>query len=214
MKFPRSLLVSVVFVLIALAAAAWLYPRFPAQLPVHWNIHGQIDRYAPRLWVAVMPALVITGLAALMVLLPAISPRKFEIKTFGPIYVILMLATQGVQLVVGLAVLLAGAGYAVPIPTVAMLSVGALFMVLGNYMGKLRKNFFVGIRTPWTLASAGTWERTHRLAGWLFMLGGLMAIVATLARAPTWLPLSALLAAALVPCAYSFWIYRALEANR
>jgi uncharacterized membrane protein len=80
-------------------------------------------------------------------------------------------------------------------------------------MGKLRKNFFVGIRTPWTLASDAVWERTHRLAGWLFMLGGLVAIVATLAGASFWIAIAAILAAGLIPCIYSLVIYRRLPGD-
>ncbi|MDO1528019.1 SdpI family protein [Fulvimonas sp. R45] len=208
MKPARTLIVSAVFLAIAAGVAVWLYPRLPAQVPVHWNPHGRIDRYGPRGWVAAMPALLIAGIAVLTVLLPAISPRRFEIAPFARVYGLLMLVIQGMFLVIGLSVLLVGAGYPLPVPAIAMLAIGALFMVLGNYMGKLRKNFFVGIRTPWTLSSDAVWERTHRMGGWLFMLGGLVAVVATLAGAPWWIALSALIAAALLPVAYSFWIYR------
>lgn len=211
MKVTRSLMLSMVFLLIALVAAAWLYPQLPAQVPVHWNIHGQVDRYGPRFWVAVLPALLILAVTALMVLLPAISPRKFEIAPFAKVYTIMMLVTLAVVLVLGISVLLAGAGYAVPIPTIAMLSLGALSMVVGNYTGKLRKNFFVGIRTPWTLSSDAVWERTHRLAGWLFMLGGLVTIVATLVGAPFWVAIAAVPLAGLIACVYSYFIYRAIE---
>jgi uncharacterized membrane protein len=207
-------MLSLVFLLIALIAAAWLYPQLPAQVPVHWNIHGQVDRYGPRFWVAALPALMILVVTALMVLLPAISPRKFEIAPFAQVYTIMMLATHVVVLVLGVSVLLAGAGYAVPIPTIAMLLLGALSMVIGNYTGKLRKNFFVGIRTPWTLSSDAVWERTHRLAGWLFMLGGLVAIVATLVGVPFWVAVAAVPAAGLIACVYSYFIYRAIEGRR
>ena len=95
--------------------------------------------------------------------------------------------------------------------TIAMLAVGALLMVLGNYMGKLRKNFFIGIRTPWTLASDAVWERTHRLAGWLFVAAGLVMVASVLIGAPIWLPLGAIAAATLLPVAYSLWIYRRLD---
>jgi uncharacterized membrane protein len=208
MKPARTLIVSAAFAAIAAGVAVWLYPRLPARMPVQWNPHGQIDRYGPRFWVAALPALLIAGIAALTTLLPAISPRRFEIAPFARVYGLLMLVVQGVILVIGLSVLLAGAGYPLPVPMIVMLAIGVLFMVLGNYMGKLRKNFFVGIRTPWTLSSDAVWERTHRVGGWLFMLGGLVAIVATLAGAPMWLALGALIAAALLPMIYSFQIYR------
>ncbi|HET7300025.1 MAG TPA: DUF1648 domain-containing protein, partial [Oleiagrimonas sp.] len=153
MKYTRSLMVSAIFILIAVGAAVWLYPHLPNRVPSHWDIHGQVDGYLPRFWAAAMTPLTIAGLAILMVLLPLISPRKFEITPFARVYMTLMLVSQAFMLVIGVVMLVAGAGYAVSVPLVAMLAVGALFMVLGNYMGKLRKNFFMGIRTPWTLAS-------------------------------------------------------------
>jgi uncharacterized membrane protein len=211
MTINRTLMVSALFILVALAAAVWLYPQLPAQVPVHWDLHGQINGTLPRLWGAAFPVLIILALAVLTVLLPLISPQQFEIQPFAAAYGVMMLAIQGMMLAVGLAVLLAGSGYALPIPAIAMLAVGVLLMVLGNYMGKLRKNFFIGIRTPWTLASDAVWERTHRLAGWLFVAAGLVMVASVLIGAPIWLPLGAIAAATLLPVAYSLWIYRRLD---
>jgi uncharacterized membrane protein len=211
MTINRTLMVSALFILVALVAAVWLYPQLPAQVPVHWDLHGQINGSLPRLWGAAFPVLIILALAVLTVLLPLISPRQFEIQPFAAAYGVMMLAVQGMMLAVGLAVLLAGAGYALPIPAIAMLAVGVLLMVLGNYMGKLRKNFFIGIRTPWTLASDAVWERTHRLAGWLFVAAGLVMVASVLVGAPIWLPLGAIAAATLLPVVYSLWIYRRLD---
>lgn len=214
MKLSRSLLVSALFVLVAVAAAAWLYPALPAQVPTHWGPRGQVDGYHSRLWAAAFPAVAIALLALVAAVLPAVSPKRFRIAPFAPVWHLAMLAVQGMLLAIGLSMLLSAAGYAVPVPTVAMLCVGALFVVLGNYMGKLRRNFFIGIRTPWTLASEDVWERTHRLGGWLFVLAGLAAIAATLLDAPRWFALAALLTAALAPCAYSLWLYWRLELRR
>lgn len=211
MKSVRTLIVSAVFVAIAVGATIWLYPRLPAQVPIHWDMNGQANRYAPRFWGAAMWPLLIFGLAVLTVALPAISPRRFEIKPFAGIYGALMLVIQGVMLVIGMTALLVGAGFALPLSTIVPLAVGVLLMVLGNYMGKLRKNFFIGIRTPWTLASDAVWERTHRLAGWIFVLAGMAMVIATLAHAmPGW-GLMVIVAVLLIPYVYSFFVYRALE---
>ncbi len=196
--------VSAAFVLIVVGAAVWLYPQLPAQVPTHWDLHGNVNGTMPRFWGAALPALMIFGLALLTPVLPMISPRRFEIAPFAAVYTLLMLAVQAVMLVIGLSTLLAGAGYAVPIPTVVMLSVGVLFMVLGNYMGKLRKNFFIGIRTPWTLASDLVWERTHRLGGWVFVAAGLLLVLGAMVGLPLWIAVIVIVLAALIPCVYSY----------
>lgn len=210
MMFTRTLVVSAVFFLIAVIAAVWLYPQLPAQVPTHWDLQGHANGSLPRFWGAAFPALMMLSLSVLTPLLPRISPRRFEITPFVHVYGIVMLAIQGVMLVVGLSALLSAAGYALPMPTIAMLSVGVLLMVLGNYMGKLRKNFFIGIRTPWTLVSDAVWERTHRLGGWLFMLAGLVMVVGVLIGAPAWLVPTVIAVAALIPCVYSYLVYRRL----
>jgi uncharacterized membrane protein len=211
MKFNRSAMVSALFLLIAMVVAFWIYPKMPDRIAVHWDLHGHANGSMSRLWAAMFPASMIAGLMVLAALLPRVSPRHFEIDSFARVFGIVMLAIQGLVLVLGLAMLFNGAGYAMPMPMLAMLSAGALFMVLGNYMGKLRRNFFIGIRTPWTLSSDAVWERTHRLGGWLFMLAGLATLLSALFGAPLWFSIAWLSAAVLASCAYSWVVYRRLS---
>lgn len=211
MKPARTLIVSIIFAAIAVGVAIWLWPHFPARMPTHWNAGGQPNGYSTRFWAVAMWPLLILGLAALTVALPAISPRRFEITPFADIYGVLMLAIQGVMLVLGITAMLAGAGHAVPMTTIAPLAIGVLLMVLGNYMGKLRRNFFVGIRTPWTLASEAVWERTHRLGGWMFVLAGLVFVAAGMAGVMSRWLLAVIVVVLLLPAGYSYFIYRRLE---
>ena len=207
MQFSRTLIVSAIFILIIVGVAVWLYPHLPVQVPTHWDMQGHVNGYSSRLWAVATPVLTIIGLALLTVILPLISPHKFEIKPFASVWSLVMLTIQGTVLVIFLAALLDGAGYRIPISAVSMLALGVVLMVCGNYMGKLRKNFFIGIRTPWTLASNAVWERTHRLAGWLFMLAGLVVVIGGLAGAPVLFTIVVVVAAPLIPCAYSLLIY-------
>lgn len=211
MKPVRTLLVSALFLLILLAAFVWLYPHMPARVPTHWNAQGQINGYMSPLGAVGTPMIVIAVLAAITLLLPAISPRGYEIKPFVSVFVLVMLAVQMFVLITALAVLLNAAGHAVNMPLLCMLGAGVLLMVMGNYMGKLRKNFFIGIRTPWTLASDAVWERTHRMGGWLFMLAGAVVVAIALCGAPMVLIVGMVLCVALIPAIYSYALYRRLE---
>ncbi|GLQ90351.1 SdpI family protein [Dyella flagellata] len=214
MKPVHSLFLSALFLLILLAAFFWLYPHMPALVPVHWNAHGQVNGYASPLKAVALPLAIMAVMALLTVVLPAISPRGFEIRPFMTAFVIVMLAGQACLLMVSLGILLNAAGHPAGTFVLRMLPLGVLLMIVGNYMGKLRKNFFVGIRTPWTLASDEVWERTHRVAGWLFMLAGLIVVVATLVDAPITLSISVILAAVFIPFVYSYVIYRRVERDR
>ncbi|MFK2879113.1 SdpI family protein [Rhodanobacter hydrolyticus] len=214
MKPARTLIVSAVFVAIAVGVAVWLWPHLPARIPVHWGLGGQVDGYAPRFQVAAMWPLTIIVMAVLTMALPRISPKRFEMESFVGIYAALMLASQGMVLVLDIATLLAGAGHAVPMAIIAPLAAGVLLMVLGNYMGKLRRNFFAGIRTPWTLASEAVWERTHRLAGWMYVLAGVAMVVLGLTGTLLGWGLAVVVILTLLPHVCSYFIYRRLEGRR
>ncbi|WP_225561731.1 SdpI family protein [Rhodanobacter sp. DHB23] len=207
------MIVSAVFVAIAVGVAVWLYPQMPARVATHWGVGGQPNGYSPRFWAAAMWPLLIAALAVLTVTLPRISPKRFEMESFAGVYGVLMLVIQGVMLVLGVTAMLAGAGHAVPMATIAPLGVGVLLIVLGNYMGKLRRNFFVGIRTPWTLASEAAWERTHRLAGWVYVLAGAAMVVLGLIGAMAGWMLAAVVVVLLIPHVCSYFIYRRLEGH-
>jgi uncharacterized membrane protein len=213
MKPVRSLLFSALFLLVLLVAFVWLYPQLPAHVPVHWNAHGQINGYASPIRAVATPMIMIAIVALLTVALPAISPRGFEITPFVSVFVVVMLAAQAFILAVALGILLNATGHTIGKLVIRMMPLGVLLMILGNYMGKLRKNFFAGIRTPWTLASDEVWERTHRVAGWLFMLAGLIVVVVSLVGAPIMISVAVVLVAWVIPAAYSYFIYRRVERN-
>jgi uncharacterized membrane protein len=205
--------VSLVFVAAMLGVAVWIYPHLPAQTPIHWNAQGVANGWASPFWAAAFPVLLMAGLAVMFAVLPVISPRRFEIAPYARTYRIIVLASLAFLLVACSTALLAGAGYRVSVALVMPIAVGALLMVIGNFMGKFRKNFFVGIRTPWTLTSDVVWERTHRLAGWLFVLAGLVWILGALAKAPPGIMIIATLVAAFVPVVYSYFLYRRIEGH-
>ena len=86
-----------------------------------------------------------------------------------------------------------------------------MIALLGNVLGKVRRNFFVGIRTPWTIANEQVWNATHRLCAKTFFAGGLLGLVAVILRAPFWLPVTAVIVAVLIPVIYSLMFYKQLE---
>jgi uncharacterized membrane protein len=211
MKPGNSLWLSVIFLLSLLAAFVWLRPQMPALVATHWNAQGQINGYMTPIYAVGTPMVMIAFLALLTWLLPRISPRRYEIQPFASAFGAVMLAAQAFVWVAAFGVLLNAAGYPVRMPLLCMISLGALLMVIGNYMGKLRQNFFAGIRTPWTLASKTVWERTHRLSGWIFVLAGLAIILIALVHAPFWLMFCVVAVAVLIPYVYSYVVYRRVE---
>lgn len=192
--------------------AAYLYPSLPDPMPVHWNLDGEVDGYSTRLWGIAVLCLLPLGVFLLLRVLPSISPQGFRMDRFERALDMIVLAiTLAISGLVALA-LLAAAGGDVPTGTLRPLILGGLFVVIGNFLGKVQRNFFVGIRTPWTLASDEVWARTHRVGAWLFVLAG-VAICAT-ALEPRWflrVLVAAIGGAAILSVAYSFVVYRRLH---
>jgi uncharacterized membrane protein len=156
------------------------YPFLPDIVPTHWNAAGQINGYAPK-WVnAILFPLINIGVFVLIRLLLAAGPRLGYQNSRRANLEIVNLIINGVLLfilVLQLVVNAVSLGMNIDFNFVVILSISVLFIFIGNYMGKLRRNFWAGIRTPWTLASGVVWERTHRLGGWLFVVGGLLGVI-------------------------------------
>lgn len=202
-----------VFLLLSFAAGLWAYPRLPEMVPGHWNMANEVDRYLPRFWGAFGLPLLAAGIYVLMLVTPLIDPKRENYSRFGAAYrvirwgiVLVLLIEQGV-------ILAAGLGFPVNVGMVVEGSISLLFILMGNQMGRIRFNYFVGIRTPWTLANEEVWRRTHRLGAWAFVLTGLVGLVATFLPAPfnAWVFFGALGTALVGTVLYSYLIYRQLE---
>lgn len=201
-----------IMIAIAFGATAVLYSSLPDPMPSHWNGAGEVDGYLAQPWGAVILPVMMLGMWLLFLALPAISPRGFRMSRFIGVYATIINTLLAFELLITGVVLAAGMGYPVDMNRVVPIGVGVLFVVIGNYLGKTTKNFFLGIRTPWTLASDEVWRRTHRLAGWLFVLAGIIiAATGVFNIIRVWLFLGVVLTAALVPVVYSYLLYRRLE---
>lgn len=156
-----------------------VYSRLPNQIPLHWNAAGEIDGWGPR-YSALWQPLMTIGTNFLFLILPKIDPKRKNYESFGKAYGMFRLAFNLFMLGLCLFALynafnpnVPGSEKLVPVAT------GALFCVLGNYMPKFKHNYFVGIKTPWALASESVWRSTHRLGGALWFVGGLAMMITT-----------------------------------
>ena len=202
-----------------LAATALVWARLPARAPVHWDLHGQVDRYGSRWELALAAPVAQLVLWAVAELLPRIDPRfagprdpdATETERWGATATAFALAfalvagTQALVLLHALGLLHEPRrGHAILL--------AAFLLLVGNVIGRLRPSWFAGIRTPWTLSSDAVWRRTHRLAGRLMVAAGLLALVLAVAL-PAGAALAAaialLLASVLLPAALSFFYWRA-----
>lgn len=203
---------AVVLVVAVWLASSWLYPSLPARIPTHWGIDGKVDGYGAKEWaVFLLPALIV-GLMIFFRFLPALSPKNFEVEPFRSTHLMIMVVTLGLLgFIHGVA--LYGAMHPDWIGMSRTLFGGMFlfFAAMGNVLGKVRRNFYIGVRTPWTLASERVWADTHRLAAWLLVLGSLVGFGITVTGLPLVAAFIVLMASLLVPVVYSFTHYKRLE---
>ena len=211
MSFLRSHVFTILLIVALAGVTAGLYPNLPDPVPTHWSLSGKPDGFTPKPWGAFVMPLAMTAIYLILLALPKISPRGFAMdrfaETWGTVRGFLMLFL----FFVGVIALLAAAGEPIPMDRAMLVPMGLLLALLGNFMGKFTRNFFVGIRTPWTLASEEVWLRTHRLGGKVFVVVGLAVAAAGLLGAPFAVVLGVVMGAVLIPVVYSFVIYRRLE---
>ena len=197
----------------ALAATLLAWTHLPERVPLHWNAHGAVDGYGPRwLLLALGPGLMLAEVL-LFAALPPLSPKRFALESFTRTYLRIMLAAVALAGYITAVLLWVALTGDVDVTRSLLAGVSVLVVVLGNVMGKVRRNFFIGIRTPWTLASERVWYATHRLAAKSMVAAGILSLAAAmlggLAGMAAWIAL--VLAGVMVPVVYSFVHYRALE---
>ncbi len=200
---PLVLAASLVFALV-------VFPSLPARIPTHWNIRGEVDGWAARWPGAFLLPLTGVGIWLLLFVLRKIDPRRSHYDRFNETYWLilnLMSVYFALFTVLSLGVAL---GWPIDMTRAVLLSVAVLFIALGNYLPRLRSNWWIGIRTPWTLESEEVWRKTHRLGGRLFVIGGLVAVVGALLPPPfqVVVAMAGLVLAGLVPVVYSYFAFR------
>ncbi len=182
-RFKSPLVVNTALLLTIVLSSAWAWSQLPpdAKVPIHWNASGQVDGYGSKLQALGMMPVVLAGVSGLFLVLPLLEPRKQNLLNSSKAYNAIWISLGLMLTLVHFAVVANALGIPVKVHAISMALLGLMLVVMGNYISKVRSNFFLGIRTPWTLSSDLAWAKTHRLGGRLFLLLGigctLMAMV-------------------------------------
>jgi uncharacterized membrane protein len=195
---------------VAIIATVLLLPHLPARVVTHWGMNGQPDGFSPKdaLWIFGPGFLVL--ILALGAGTPWLSPRRFGVETFRSTYNFIILAVFLMMAYCYAIILWAAAGLHVNIARFVVGAVCLLIAAIGNVLGKVRQNFYIGVRTPWTLSNERVWHATHRFAAKCFVTAGLLGLAMAMAGAQI-VPIVVILAGALAPVIYSLVFYKQLE---
>ncbi|MEO1147870.1 MAG: SdpI family protein [Cyanobacteria bacterium J06638_22] len=185
MNNKNTFVISSLIVLGMWVLSAWAWRVIPdgSPIPVHYGIDGTPDRYGGKFEGLLLFPIITAALTMLFAFLPRIEPRTQNLIRSQKAYSITWLASIVLLLALHVATVLKAIGWSIDVAAIVSVGVGVLLVVIGNYLGKVRSNFFFGVRTPWTLSSEYSWNRTNRLGGRLLFGLGIGCILATLANA-------------------------------
>ena len=168
--------VLVVLVVLALAVGIVAYFHLPDQIASHWNIRGEADDYLPKFWGVFLFPILMAGLFVLYLMIPKIDPLRANIQSFRSYYNGFWILLFAFFFYIFGLMLAWNFGHRFDFTAAMIPAVAALWYGIGMLLEKSRRNWFVGIRTPWTLSSDRVWEKTHKLGGALFKLAGGFAL--------------------------------------
>jgi uncharacterized membrane protein len=171
--------ISLLIVVAAFTVSAIVYSRLPATIPTHWDLSGQPNGWSSRLWGTWLIPIFLLGMWALVQVIPKIDPRGSNYAKFGGAFEAIIDTIMLFVLALHIVTLRSALGHPVQMQRVLPIGVGVLLIVIGNLLPRARPNWFVGIRTPWTLSSDRVWEKTHRFGGRVFVAGGLLIAIAS-----------------------------------
>jgi uncharacterized membrane protein len=204
MTLLRRYWLAIVFLGCAFFISGIGYAWLPARIAVHWNQSGQADAWmAKQVGAFILPTIGLMLTAILIVVAPK-GTSRVEPDTTPKVYATIVGAIAAVPLYATIAVVGVGVGLELNVISYTTVGIGVLLMVLGNALGKTRRNAVLGVRTPWTLASEEVWSATNRLTGWLLVLGGIVTIVGGLAGRGTIVMACVVTATAVIATVYSY----------
>jgi len=211
MTTKLTTIIVLVLIAIALIAGVALWNQLPDQMASHWGANDQVNGTMPKFWGVFLMPIITTGMFLLFLFIPNIDPLKANIEKFRETFNLFIVLIVAFMLYVYGLTLVWSLGYRDFKMSAAMLPfIGILFIGIGYMLRKAKRNFFIGIRTPWTLSSDSVWDKTHQLGSVLFMLSGALAIVGSFFGGMTafWLMFIPLIGSTMVLVIYSYVLYR------
>ncbi|HQN04748.1 MAG TPA: DUF1648 domain-containing protein [Anaerolineaceae bacterium] len=206
--------ISFIIIAILVAVGLVLLPQLPDQVPSHWNDQGQVDGYSSKLTgVLLMPGILLATLLLLLVV-PSIDPRRANIAKFRPQYNVFILCFVLFLTYLYVLTLLAGLGIKFDMNRMLVPALGLLFIFVGSMVRHAKRNYMIGIRTPWTLHSNVVWDQTHKVGGIAFMIAGAFTMLTVFVPQFAFpVMMVSVLLVTVGTIVYSYLVYRQVENN-
>ena len=202
----------IAIVLLPFVYLAYIWNDLPEKVPMHWNINGDVDRFGSKYELLLIPILLPLLIYIIFLIVPKIDPKN-RLKEMGGKYQSLKTLLTIFMSALALFVMYTAQNDTSNNQNYIVLIIGLLFVFLGNYFKTIKPNYFIGIKTPWTLENETVWKETHKLAGKIWFIGGFIIIISSLlldqkTNFSVFIGITIIIS--LVPVIYSFFKYKSL----
>src|SRR5690554_1751562 len=202
-------------VLLPFIYLAYIWNQLPEKVPMHWDIKGDIDRYGDKIELLLIPFLLPVLVYVIFLVVPKIDPKKKLHKMGNKLQNLKVLMTIFMS-VLALFIIYSAKNNTFTNPNYILLLIGVLYIILGNYFKTIKANYFIGIRTPWTLESETVWKETHNLGGKMWFVGGILVVLSSMvldkqANSTLFLIITAIIT--IIPVVYSYLLFRKENKN-
>lgn len=213
MTTKLAFLFSTLLIVILILAGVFLWNQLPEQMASHWNEKDEVNGYMGRFWGVFMLPLMMIGLSLLFFAIPLIDPLKANIAEFRPFFNTFIVVFNIYMAYIHILTLVWNLGYTnFGLGRMLLPAIGLLFVFIGFMIKKAKRNYFIGIRTPWTLANDKVWDETHKLGSKLFIAGGIVSLLGIIfPKQALVLLMVPIFASAFIPVVYSYFIFRREE---
>ena len=208
----KATLAALAIIIIFFAIGIYLYPQMPEQMPAHWNAAGQVDGFMPKFWGLFLMPLISVGLLLLFLVIPRIDPLKGNIAKFRNYFDGFVILIMVFLFYIYFLTLIWSLNITFNMMYMIMPAIAILLFYMGILMRKVKRNWFIGIRTPWTLSSTKVWDRTNTKGSKLFMVFGVITLMAMFTGDyAIWVFLVPLLVGVAYLFAYSYFEYQKVD---
>lgn len=202
----RTLIITSIIILVPMLIGLWLWDMLPNVMATHFGFNNKADGYSSKAFTVIGIPLILMAIQWLAAVVTSHDPKKQGISS--KMFSLVLWIIPVISLMAACLIYPYNLGYKIDASFISEIIMGLLFIIIGNYMPKARQNYTIGVRVPWTLANEENWNRTHRLAGYLWVAGGILCIVIALTGllSAVW-AFAIIMISAVVPVIYSFWLH-------
>lgn len=203
------MLFNIFLVIFSFISSVVARPYLPDKIPMHWNLAGEIDSYANKNYGIFYLPLMMLAMLILFELSPKLDPKKENYKIFKKEWLIIKTGILTLFAYLQGTIIYLALNPDKDVRPLIFIGLGSLFVLIGNYLSKIRQNYFIGVKLPWTLADEGNWNKSHRLASWTFVLAGLVILLeAVVVFYPGLVIGTSLFLAIVLPIVYSYYLFK------